>query len=288
MMDNLFAKIQIRVFENYHKIGYYFRHLNHRRHLPPISDRDYKIVGNIKKEGIYVTSLDQLAIDSVPHLDQIARQVLADYLPAMMIKSATSKCFAELDPIQLASDYPEIFRWGLDPRILNIVENCLGLPVAYLGCNLRHSSPNGLQTGTRLWHLDAEDYNVIRIIIYLNDVGQGGGAFEYIPSTINPTYRSFKGIDDISDRQMQQVIPTSNWKACLGQFGTVIIANTAQIFHHGKVPIDQERTILVYAYASRHPKNLVLCKKSFPAEQLQGFLAEKLSEHELDYLVGWR
>ncbi len=288
MMNNLFKKTQIKLLEEYRKTRYYLRCLNHRRHLPSISDHDHRIVEDIQKEGIHVTSLDQLKVDSVPDLDQIARQALAHHLPAMMIKLATSKCFTELDPIQLASEHPEIFRWGLDSRILHIVENCLGVPVAYLGCDLRHSSPNGLQSGTRLWHRDAEDYNVIRIIIYLNDVGQGGGAFEYIPRSISPKYRSFKGIDDISDQQMEQVIPTSKWKACLGQSGTVIIANTGQIFHHGQVPTEQERTVLVYAYASRHPKNLVLCKKNFPVEPLQEFLADQLTEHQLDYLFDWR
>ncbi|MBW4552090.1 MAG: phytanoyl-CoA dioxygenase family protein [Aphanocapsa sp. GSE-SYN-MK-11-07L] len=252
---------------------------------------DREIIRDIQTKGVHLTSLEKLDIASVPDLEQIANQAahrLVFATSAQVDQKEASGCFAELDPIDLMTQYPEIFRWGLDPRILNIAENCIGLPPAYLGVSFRRSFANQRQVGTHLWHLDAEDYHVVRIIVYLNNVDLAGGAFEYIPRSHRLSYRSFKGIDSIADQQMQRVIPADKWKACPGKAGTVIIANTGQTFHHGKVSVNQERLALIYAYTSRQPKDLELAKTHCPTEKFRECLAEQLSERELSCVYDWR
>lgn len=162
-------------------------------------------------------------------------------------------------PNKITKNCPELFHWGLQERLLDIAENYLGLPPAYLGVNLRKDVPNRKQTGTRLWHKDGEDRRVLKVIIYLNDVGEDGGPFEYIPPHLSPSYRPFQHIYcKILDGDMQQVVPASNWKACTGSAGTVVIVDTAKVFHHGKIP-QSERAALFFCYTSRQPKRLDIC-----------------------------
>jgi Phytanoyl-CoA dioxygenase (PhyH) len=287
----MLSRVRTKVARDLHSTKYYLRRFGNRSHLPPLSPLDREIIREIQTKGVYLTSLEKLDIASVPDLEQIANQAthrLVFTTSAQVDQKEESGCFAELDPISLMIQYPEIFRWGLDPRILNIAENCIGLPPAYLGVSLRRSFANQRQVGTHLWHLDTEDYRVIRIIVYLNDVDLEGGAFEYIPRSHRLSYRSFKGIDSITDQQMQRVIPADQWKACPGKVGTVIIANTGQTFHHGKVSVNQERLALIYAYSSRQPKDLGLAKTHCPTEQFREYLAEQLSERELSYVYEWR
>jgi hypothetical protein len=138
--------------------------------------------------------------------------------------------------------------------LLNIAENYIGLPVAYLGVNLRKDIPNQKQVGTRLWHTDGEDRRMLKAIIYLNDVDENGGPFEYIPQNLTPSYRSFKHLYcKILDEDMKKVVPACHWKQCTGAAGTVILVDTARLFHHGRVP-EKERAALFFCYTSRKPK----------------------------------
>ncbi|BAZ44958.1 hypothetical protein NIES4102_19750 [Chondrocystis sp. NIES-4102] len=74
--------------------------------------------------------------------------------------------------------------WALESRLLNIVENYIGLPILYQYFALRRSIADGQYMGRRSWHLDMEDRRTIKIIIYLNDVNSEGGPYQYIPRKI--------------------------------------------------------------------------------------------------------
>ena len=95
-----------------------------------------------------------------------------------------------------------------------------------------------VQKKSRLWHLDREDRRMLKIIIYLNDVSEEGGPFQYIPKSLTSTISSDRLIvlyyGYIDDKTMEQVVPQSKWKSCLGSAGTVVIADTASNFHRGK------------------------------------------------------
>lgn len=176
--------------------------------------------------------------------------------------------------------------WGLENRILDILENYYGVPVACIGANLRRDIANQQQIGTRLWHLDGEDRKVIKIGIYLHDVGSENGPFEYIPRRFTPSYRSFKHINyAITDEAMNKVVPASKWKSCLGSAGTVIFADNAKIFHHGKIP-ESDRYTLFYAYTSRKPKRPEHCRVS-PWREGLPLLAGKLSTRQQASIWNW-
>ena len=75
---------------------------------------------------------------------------------------------------------PSLFLWGLQPILLNLIENYLQLPVASHGLYQRRDLLNNTIKRSRLWHLDMEDYKILKVIIYLNDVDETVGPFQYL------------------------------------------------------------------------------------------------------------
>ena len=70
---------------------------------------------------------------------------------------------------------PEPYLFALSEPLLDLVEAYIGLPVGYFGVSVKREIANGVLEGTRNFHRDPEDENVLKIIIYLNDVDAGTG-----------------------------------------------------------------------------------------------------------------
>jgi hypothetical protein len=269
-------------------VAYQFNRLKYAQYSPPIASEDTAIVMSLRQEGVHVTSLAALAI---PETDTLLKAV-ASVLPLLPepnaarfsgVRSPSSHC-VELSKQQLVAAQPAIFLWGLQPRLLNIVEGYLGVPVAYRCVALRKEVPNQQQVGTRLWHRDGEDYRMVRLIIYLNDVSLAGGPFEYIPRSLSPSYRPFRRIHcQIRDGDMRRVVPQAFWKPCPGSKGTVILGDTANVFHHGRVPT-VERVSLIYTYSSRCSRNPYRSASSPLPRRILKAIRQELTPRQIDCL----
>ncbi len=253
--------------------------------IPLLSPTDLALVNTFKREGIVVTSLEALGIPSTPLLIKAAKKLLPT-IPKTF-SSNKSEYVVHATSAQIM-EYPELFLWGLEERLLNIAENCIGLPVAYHGLYFRRDLDNKIQVKSRQWHIDREDRCIIKVIVYLNDVSDSGGPFEYIPKPLTSLLsRSLKyNYGYIPDEAVKPVIPTSEWKPCLGPSGTVIFADTASIFHRGKLPVGSDRFTLFFDYTSRQPKNPWFCKSSLSEDELL-LLAPRLSKRQRKCIF-WR
>ncbi|QFS51869.1 hypothetical protein [Nostoc sphaeroides] len=65
----------------------------------------------------------------------------------------------------------------------NSRKRCIAQTIAFQGVHLRRDFANQEPVTTELWHLDAEDRRMIKVIIYLNDVRIEHELFEYIPKS---------------------------------------------------------------------------------------------------------
>ena len=252
--------------------------------LPPISAADMAIIDAIDREGVFITSLDELEIASTPLLLNACQ----DILPKIKTISPNSKqqYVIHATSSQLMQ-YPEIFYWGLEEKLLNIIENYLSLPITCHGIYFRRDLANQVQTKSRLWHLDREDRRMLKIIIYLNDVSEEGGPFQYIPKSLTPITSSSLEYDYsyIDDKTMEKVVPPSKWKSCLGSAGTVVIADTASIFHRGKKPLVSDRLAIFFDYTSRRPKHPHYCKSFFSIDELN-ILTRNIAQRQNDCIWG--
>src|SRR6185295_11795761 len=110
-------------------------------------------------------------------------------------------------------EFPEIYLWGLNERLLSLVENYIGLPIRYHGVDVRREICDGRPNDVRQWHIDAEDHRMFRVIIYLNDVAADGGPFEYIRRelTVGAVQKLGYGSGFVTDRDMARVVPRAEW-----------------------------------------------------------------------------
>jgi len=232
--------------------AYERRAKRHRPSLPVLSADMQVVLDAIAVEGVYVGPVGSL---NIPGTDEIIR--IASALAPKLAKSPPtrpSKFMVHADRADLQM-WPEFFLWGLDDKLLDLVENHLGVPVGFNNVNVNRSIANDVQEGTRLWHLDSADHRMFRIIIYLNDVDSDNAAFEYISRKRSNMVRRALNYsnESVSDGIMRNMVPDDHWTACVGPRGTMIIADPANVFHRSKVPQGQERFALFYSYQSAEP-----------------------------------
>ncbi|AUT01585.1 phytanoyl-CoA dioxygenase [Nostoc sp. CENA543] len=245
------------------EFDYRVRLWQHAKKLPKLAGRDRLIVDTLKTEGVYITNLEELGLTSTAEMLKVAYQQLAQ-----MSATNNQHLSERLPEIYTVTDINQFANWGRETRLLQIIENYLGLPVAFQGVHLRKDLPNANQFGTLLWHKDSEDRKMVKIIIYLNDVEQKHGPFEYVPLHLTsfPAINSYRidyqlwqsGYLGINDDQLDKIIPKSAWKSCPGAAGTVVIADPRTALHHGTIRTE-ERSALFFVYTANPPKRPELC-----------------------------
>lgn len=258
------------------KFIYELRQREHEKKLPVINSLDRAIVNAIRENGVFVTSLENLLIESTTKLVHATYSLFNDIPTAvpdnLVGNEYINRNAIEANSTQIITQYPEIFLWGVEERLLNLAENYIGLPVAYHGVNCRRDIINNKLIGTRLWHTDGDDIRMLKIIVYMSDVTEDGGPFEYIPKSqlFWHAYLKFrfmrKGASAFGDEEIKKILPKSVWKSCLGAKGTVIFVDPRRVFHHGKMPA-LERLALFFLYTTRHPLRPEISKHSFNFKQ---------------------
>jgi hypothetical protein len=252
-----------RISELKSELSYRSALLNHAGNLPALEEGDRVIVDALKRDGVYVTTLEKLGLGSTSDLLQASHTQLS-----RMKDANNSNLTQRLPQIYTVTDLPEFSNWGREQKLLNLIENYIGLPTAFQGVHLRKDLPNENQFGTLLWHKDSEDRRMVKIIIYLTDVEEKHGPFEYVPlsltslSTLN-YYRIYyklwrSGYIGITDEQLKEVIPAHKWKSCPGPAGTVIFTDPKTALHHGTLRTE-ERPALFFVYTANPPKRPELC-----------------------------
>lgn len=233
----------------------------HAKKLPTLEAGDRIIVNALKNDGIYITNLAELGLSSTAQLLNAAHSLLPSMGTANYSNSVQNP-----PEIYIVTDLPSFYDWGNEPRLLNIIQNYIGLPVAYHGVHLRKDFENVDQFATLLWHRDIEDRRVLKIIVYLNDVEEKHGPFEYVPLSYTSKFqlnnyrirRQIHKSAGMNDEKLNQIVPKSAWKSCPGAAGTVILADTRRLLHHGTLRTE-ERSTLFFVYTANPPKNPKLC-----------------------------
>ncbi|MBD2730038.1 phytanoyl-CoA dioxygenase [Nostoc sp. FACHB-892] len=259
----MLAAIKRKITTLHSDFEYYVARWKHSRNLPALEGRDRNILNALKKDGVCITTLAELGLNSSSELLKAAYHQLSQ-----MENPNNDHLDERLPQIYTVTGLPEFYAWGIEKRLLNIIENYIGLPVAFHGVHLRKDFKSKHQFGTLLWHSDAEDRRIIKIFIYLNDVEEKTGPFEYIPRSLTSLFSwnyiqlyyklwksSYMGIDD---EQVKSVIPKSAWKSCPGPAGTVIIVDTKNALHHGTVRTE-DRSTLFFCYTANPPERPDLC-----------------------------
>ena len=281
----MFKTLEDKLFSLKSELNYRASCWQHRKKMPVLAAGDRLILDSIKRDGIHITNLTELGLTSTSKLLSSAYNLL----PSM---GTTNYSSSTQNPpeIYIVTDIPSFYNWGKEQRLLNIVENYIGLPVAYHGVHLRKDFANIKQFQTLLWHKDIEDRRVLKIIVYLNDVEEKHGPFEYIPiSSISRSqaYRiqgKIKNLGGIDDQTLNKIVPKAAWKSCPGPAGTVIIADTRRILHHGTLR-SEERSTLFFVYTADPAKRPELCTHYWDNTYPRPNLDREFDEEKLEKVL---
>jgi 6-phosphogluconate dehydrogenase (decarboxylating) len=124
-----------------------------------ISQEDLDLIATVKKDGIAITTLEKLGIDSTAEMLKTASNLSS---AIQSVSESIGDGYVVHASIDQMVNEPEILLWGLEERILRIAESYFGLPVAYQGAYLRRDIANQVQEKSRLWHIDTEDRQVFK------------------------------------------------------------------------------------------------------------------------------
>ena len=253
--------------------------LEHASFLPPLPPRGSDVLKGLFEEGIFISSLEALEVDSAELLFDTARK-----LALKLEKLPSNNGHLVKLPISDSLKYPEIFYWSLQEKLIDIVENYIELPLLYHGYEFKREVANGKLVGARRWHRDTEDYRMVKIIIYLNDVGEDDGPFEYIPKHISNLLTKLLRYKSgfVKDRVMAKLLSPKHWQICTGKAGTVIITDVCNIFHRLRTPFKSDRLSLTYSYTSFKPLKLRQKFKFSQADWVE--LTSKLTERQVKCL----
>lgn len=258
---------------------------DHAPFLPQIDHQSSVIVDTLRQEGTCVIPIDQLEL---PGSDSMLEKAFCLATNLSNVAEGINKA----ENCELGSDkedlreFPEILLWALSPKLLNLVENYIGLPILYQGFAMRRSIADGQYSGVRRWHIDWEDRRIIKIIIYLNDVAPGGGPYEYIPRQLTTEAiktLNYYNLGFLSDQEMLQAVPKEYWQACIANKGSVVITDTSHVFHRAQPPTKEERFSITFCYTSASPQ--VIWRSRKISRQEWNLVNSNLNQRQRDCLT---
>lgn len=238
----------------------------HSRFLPKLDAQGRSIVETLRAEGTCVLPIESLGFAHTEKMLAVA-QTLANNLKQQS-PNPDNSCEVGSSGEDLR-EFPDVMLWALEPKLLDIVENYIGLPILYQYFAVRRSIADGQYLGVRRWHVDCEDRRVIKIIIYLNDVVAGGGPYEYISRDLTTKavkQLNYSNLGYVCDQKMREVVPQTDWNKCLAKKGSVVITDTASVFHRAQPPVEDERFSISFCYTSTKPQVVWNSRKISPQQ----------------------
>ncbi len=268
----LFRVPPIRIYRTYE---YHEALEAHALRLPPLDPADLPMLQALRRDGAYVTPVESLGLPGSPEM-LAAGHKLAQELRALTPNGDNAPRL----PIRRVMEFPEIYMWGLEPRLLDFIENYVGLPIRYHGADLRREIADGRPSEVRQWHVDAEDRRMFKIILYLNDVRDGGGPFEYLTraQTLRVIERLRYGSGFVGDDRLNEVVPREQWIQCLAGADSAVMADTCRIFHRAQPARTSDRYSITFSWTS------IAAVKTYPtmsiSDQAYSYIMAHTSERQ--------
>lgn len=230
-------------------LGYQLARINHLRRLPALAPQLRGVFAQLESQGCASASLVDLGLPVEPAL-----QGVEPHLRALQAREARPDTRELLTPDADLLEHPEPMRFGLARALLDLAEVYMGLPVNYLGVNVKREVANGVHGGTRMWHRDPEDDRMLKVIVYLSDVDDDGGPFEAVDAV--RTERASRELDYRwgtvrSEEDLAKVVPPAERLRITGPRLTAVFADPARCFHRASPPMGRDRYSMTYSYVSR-------------------------------------
>lgn len=164
-------------------------------------------------------------------------------------------------------------------RMLDLANTYLGLWSKLEYVDIWYSVPQAAdeaRVASQRWHRDFNDKHLLKAFLYLVDVDDGTGPFQYVPGS-SPGGRHGDawpwrplGENYPPESELEQRLPAEDFKTFTGPKGTLLFCNTSG-FHRGGFATEKPRVLATVTYSS--PASLAsLTERSYrftgPLEEL--------------------
>ncbi|MES2559955.1 MAG: phytanoyl-CoA dioxygenase family protein [Bacteroidota bacterium] len=235
---------------------------------PSLTPVQQKIVSSLQAEGIAVTSFEELfgmdALDGVEkefrtfQQNKTVQEIRNDNHSGNVHNHSNYKNYniraSSIQPI--LSSESVLLRKGLSTQLGNIASTYFAEPalLRYADYWLSMPVPTTERNYSQNWHRDPEDQRILKVFVYLNDVNELNGAFEYIKGShlTGPFNNVFPYDKDHpnnypDEKELTKFIPAHAFTVNEGKKGTLIICDTHG-FHRGGFCKTTDRWLMTFMY----------------------------------------
>jgi hypothetical protein len=233
------------------------KNAGHRRRPPALSGRALELAAALRAHGVAVCP------GFVP-LDLVAalrHRAWAYVLAKAGVDLDAPPAERELHLDDLGNDLPPddpVFSLLRAPEIARIVTAHLGFvpKLRRAAIFLHERLPDRAGPGSpKHFHIDDQDFRVLKLFIHLTDVTGRNGPFTYVRGThFHGEHRAVVSRlpASISSREMERFVPRSAWVEAVGPRGTAVFAETSGVHRGGRVE-EGQRVLLVAEYSGHDP-----------------------------------
>jgi hypothetical protein len=255
---------------------------------PELDDVQRSIVANLEREGYATVPFDQLTPDPAirAEIEEQGQYFAAETEQALAsdgegLRRRAGKEFV----VRLHSYDGDVglddpwFRFCASRRMLDLANAYLGLWSKLEYVDVWYSIPQEVSSerkASQRWHRDFNDRHLLKAFLYLVDVDEETGPFEYVAGSARggpyaddwawrPLSESYPPQDELAKR-----IPPESIKTFTAPKGTIIFCNTSG-FHRGGFATAKPRVLATVTYSS--PASLAsLTERNYspPAESSNG------------------
>ena len=262
----------------------------HSRNLSTLTAEDSSLACDLKGQGYCTTDIRLFRSFESEKFQAASREIYA------LMERNHRETGENTNIINLLSAEPSlidqfetIFRAGLDIKLLKIIEHYLQMPVAFGGVDIFFTVADGLERGARTWHKDSEDSPMVKVAVYLNDVGDDDGPLEILHlHAVSPEFKKLRGF-----RQDKLVASRDEGKvrfditSFTGPVGTMILCDTSKYYHRGKPATGKNRKALFFNYYASRPLTPYFCPNPpFSFDKMKDLVSD-LTETQRDSAL-WR
>jgi hypothetical protein len=270
------------------------------RAQPELDDVQQRVVASLETDGYCVLPFAELFTDpSVwARLDAAGTAFIEQTEQGLAREAAgeesglrrTSKDFVVRENAYgavLGLDDPWL-RLALDPRLLDLANAYLGLWSKLEYLDLWYTKPAQVDAERRAsqkWHRDYNDRHLLKAFIYLTDVDEAAGPFEYVarsaPGAELGGLWPWRPLGDTYPPQDELVgqIERASVQTFTGPKGTMIFCNTSG-FHRGGFATGKPRVLATFTYSS--PASLKsLTERNFTVAESNGTTLSEAARYAL-------
>jgi hypothetical protein len=242
-----------------------------RRHFsnaaPQLDDVQHRIVSALNTDGYCVASFSDLVAD-ISVRDAIEAQA------AEFVRETEAGLAGDGEALRVRAGQEFVVRlhsYGVDfdtddpwfkvcasHRMLDIANTYLGLWSKLEYVDMWYSIPQAADAdrkASQRWHRDFNDQHLLKAFLYLVDVDEGTGPFEYVPgSAPGGPYADAWPWEPLGENyppagELEKRIPDDGIRTFTAPKGTLVFCNTAG-FHRGGFATESPRVLATVTYSS--------------------------------------